>query len=216
MSNYEERENEDYQEYYLKENPDADGYLELNSEKYLEKYLVRGWFDTFDEVLKYVKKRTGIGIKLIRQGCGSPREYNFSTDWCNFDLQLTEANLKRITQIVFKHKDIFEKYCYEYHGSYDGFASFMPYRSFEAWLEYFESENKGNWEKAMWMLLEFMLFAYPFETNGSHSLEELQHNLDAFDEAYERNLEDLDCNGAVSDCFDFIPGNYAELLAERN
>ena len=217
MNDRETRENEDYQEYSLKGNPDAkDGYFDLNSKKYLEKYLARGWFDTFDEVLKYTKKRTGIGIKLIRKGCGSPREYNFGTDWCSFDLQLSEANLKRIARIVFKHKDIFEKYCYEYHKSYDGFASFMPYHSLEEWQECFAQGKGVQWERAVWMLFEFFLWAYPFENNSSPSLTELEQNLNAFDEAYEGNLQDLDGNGVISDCFDFVPGNYAELLTERN
>lgn len=56
----------------------------------------------------------------------SPREYNFTTDWFNFSLELDDGITEKIKAKVDKD-DEFWKWAKERYHSYDGFISFMPY-----------------------------------------------------------------------------------------
>ena len=56
----------------------------------------------------------------------SPREYNFTTDWFNFSLELDDDIMEKIKAKVDKD-DEFWKWTRKRYHSYDGFISFMPY-----------------------------------------------------------------------------------------
>jgi hypothetical protein len=198
-----------------------EGYYQIRGNDYLDKYLGEAWFSAFEELLQDTKKKTGIRIKLVRKGTHSPQYYNYGTDWTNFDLLISKANLKQIVRIVFKHKEIFEEYCYKYHKSYQGiplsFASHMPYHSLTEWQEYFnKGEGWDHWEKACWMLLEFFLFAYPYYGDQAPSLKQLAHGLNEWEKEYESQKEDLYGNGVIADCCDFLTGEKYEEWKKWN
>ena len=191
-----------------------DGYYELSGKKFLSDYLGKCWFDTFEELLESKRKQTGIRIKLVRKGMWSPKEYNFHTDTCEFDLKITEKNLKKIDRDVLKYKKVFDEYLYENYSSYPGFWSFRP-NHITGWQEqYDKGVDTEHGEAAVWQLLGFWLFA--FDSKGKPSLKTYDENQENFTAAYERSLEDAYGNGVVSDCFEFIEGDYETLCGERS
>lgn len=63
------------------------------------------------------------GAKIHMTKFGSPREYNFGTDWCDFELEVADEVVEKIKDKV---DDDFFKWAYDNYHSYDGFISFAP------------------------------------------------------------------------------------------
>ena len=80
----------------------------------------------------------------------------------------------------------------------------MPY-TIEHWQHFYNSDPSigDTWERAVWQLLEMYLFA--FDNNGVASIDTLNGNIELFGEAYAGTLENLRCNGVVSNTMNFIP-----------
>ena len=177
-----------------------EGHYEIDGKKYLHDYLARGWFDTFEELLASKE----IKIKLTRKGTSSPREYNFGTDACLFDLEIKQKDLDKICKMVLAHKPVFEQYLKEYHSDCSGFSSTMP-KTVDLWERAYNSDSTigETWEKSVWQLLEMYLFA--FDNKGKAGIDTLKGNIELFGEAYVGTLEDLRCNGVVSNTMNFIP-----------
>jgi hypothetical protein len=219
----EERENEDYQ--FLRNEDSADnvkrkdlprdhwnfleeGYYDLNAGKYLENILAPAWLDAFRETLKDRDETVKIEVKF--REVSRPFEYNYETDRVCFELHIDDEDIVRIQKEVFEYKGIFEEYLQEWHSSFKdipyGFRSFMP-NSLEAWWECLGQRDRGNYEyeRAITCLLEFWLFAFTYYAPKVPSLEEFTVGLKGFRDEYDRQIENLTCNGAESECFDFFP-----------
>lgn len=79
------------------------------------------------------------------QETGSPREYNFSNDWANVEI---EIKVKAIQNFISENKEAFTKYLKDNYTSYDGFSSFES-NDYEVWkeetnnfMDFQESEHK--------------------------------------------------------------------------
>jgi hypothetical protein len=190
------------------------GYWNLDSHKYLDNVLIKAWHRAFEEFVS--KRDPGIGITVTLTGSRSPDEYNFSTDAACFDLTITETALESIRERVFASDavDVFADYLREYHSSRSGFWSWMP-KTLHDWnRKYWRWEGEEiRWEdndfhRTVWELLDFWLLAFP-DLQSSPSLEVFEENSETFREDFNRETEDLRCNGALDACFDFYPGKDA-------
>lgn len=205
-----------------------EGYFDLDGKKYLDDYLIKGWFRAFCEVLE--NRDHNIKIEAVLTGSWSPREYNFNMDKALFTLKIAEKDLTRIYNEVMTFEPVFAAYLKKYHSHKYQTASWVP-NTVEGWKAHFwtdkdtrEGEWTGlNWQRAVHVLLDFWLFAFPkyavrstyteiFET-VLPSLEVFEKNTDDFRKLYDDELEKLKCNGAVTDCCDFIPGKPEECEA---
>ena len=186
---------------------------EINGEKYLELYLVRGWFDTFESVLD--ERHPNIKIKLTRRGSWSPKQYNFETDSAIFNLDIKEEDLATIREHVEKYSDVFDDYLNKYHASRSGFISFGPqdYKEWKRFIEY--DQSSSEWTRAAIYMIDFWLFAFQeyivdygylrHRDNNPEvpTLAHYKYNADSrFRDAYDRALEDLSGNGAIQECFE--------------
>ncbi len=67
------------------------------------------------------------------QEAGSPREYNFTNDWCNVEITLSKSNVDKIKEFIYENKEAFEQYLKDEFSSYPGFVSFRS-NNFDEWL----------------------------------------------------------------------------------
>jgi hypothetical protein len=88
-------------------------------------------------VTKYIEnelKDIDVLSKIEFEGLYSPKEYNFSNDSINIEVELTEDNIKEIKKYLYDNLDEYKQYLKDNYSSYDGFVSFYP-NTFEGWLE---------------------------------------------------------------------------------
>ena len=85
--------------------------------------------------------------KIIMGGFHSPREYNFSTDWIEFELEMLDNYVETIKANVRNDEESFFRFAKERFGSYDGFISFYPYKK----EEFYESEDT-SFIVSMWIM----------------------------------------------------------------
>ena len=117
--------------------------------------------------------------EIIMGGFHSPREYNFYTDWIEFELEMPDDYVEIIRQNVRNDEDGFFRFAKEQFGSYDGFISFYPYEK----EEFYESEDT-SFIVSMWIM---------YRMNEENDIE-----------AYQREyIDDVDeyarCNGYMED-----------------
>jgi len=232
-----QREN-DENDYYDKE-PDLEirpkgFHFEIDGQKYLEDYLVKGWFNTFEEILK--DRHTDVKIHATLTGTYSPREYNFETDHARFDLEISVDDLQKIQEQVFAHENVFDEYLKECYSRMSGCYSFVP-NNIEGWRRHycgvditdedFDPDAKYcyqtcNWWRAVSVLLDFWLLAFPqYMVDGTYangheneppSLQTFEDNIEGFSKEYERHLEYLSSNGAIQDCFELVEDEELEAI----
>lgn len=85
--------------------------------------------------------------KIIMGGFHSPREYNFTTDWIEFELEMPDDYVETIKANVRNDEESFFRFAKERFGSYDGFISFYPYEK----EEFYESEDV-DYIVSMWIM----------------------------------------------------------------
>jgi len=116
---------------FLQENDCTWDDIEFNNEEY-EKDVAESVCDTVESGLdKYVSS-------IAMQGISSPREYNFTNDGINIEVELSSANLKAIQKAVRDNWKEYGEYVKERYTSRSGFMSFHP-----NWPEMW-SENTSN------------------------------------------------------------------------
>lgn len=74
--------------------------------------------DKAEEFIKDALKEINLDAKVIMGEFGSPREYNFSTDWIDFDIELPDNFAIEVNDDFFEYAKKF--------GSHPGFVSFYP------------------------------------------------------------------------------------------
>lgn len=85
--------------------------------------------------------------KIIMGGFHSPREYNFTTDWIEFELEMPDDYVETIKANVRNNEESFFRFAKERFGSYDGFISFYPYEK----EKFYESEDT-SFVVSMWIM----------------------------------------------------------------
>lgn len=101
--------------------------------------------DKAEEAIKYALDDIGVPYKSLTMGkFHSPREYNFYTDWIDFDIEICDEYITNIKTAV---NENFFKFAKERFGSYDGFASFYPYDKRE-----FYDSSKAEHIFSMWVM----------------------------------------------------------------
>lgn len=84
---------------------------------------------------------------IIMGGFHSPRQYNFSTDWIEFELEMPDDYVATIKANVRNDEDGFFRFAKKKFGSYDGFISFYPYEM----KDFYESEDT-DYIVSMWIM----------------------------------------------------------------
>lgn len=104
--------------------------------------------DKAESAIKYALDDLGIYYKeLVMGGFHSPREYNFSTDWINFGIDIEDDYITIIKRNVMNDETNFFRFAKEKFGSYDGFISFYPTEKNE-----FYGSNKTEYILSMWIM----------------------------------------------------------------
>lgn len=104
--------------------------------------------DKAEEAITYALNDLGIPYRELKMGkFRSPRFYNYSTDWIEFELEMPDDYVETIKANVRNDEDNFFRFAKEKFGSYDGFCSFYPYEK----EEFYESE-KTEYIISMWIM----------------------------------------------------------------
>ena len=104
--------------------------------------------DKAENAIRYALDDLGIGYTSLEMGkLKHPRQYNFYTDWIDFDLEICDDYIRNIKSAVRDNEDDFFRFAKKNFGSYDGFISFYPY----AKEDFYESE-KTEYILSMWIM----------------------------------------------------------------
>jgi hypothetical protein len=108
----------------------------FNDSKYMEDWNKCVLSYVEDVVLESLRD-IGQNVVFTARGYWSPREYNFSHDVSNFDIEAEDFN--KLVKYCENHKN-FPKYLKENFSSYDGFTSFTA-NNLSEWKEDIESDS---------------------------------------------------------------------------
>lgn len=104
--------------------------------------------DKAEEAIRYALDDLGTPYtSLIMGGFHSPREYNFMTDWIEFELEICDDYIANIKAAVRDNEDEFFKFAEEEFGSHPGFISFFPYEK-----ERFYKSEDTDMILSMWIM----------------------------------------------------------------
>lgn len=104
--------------------------------------------DKAKDAIVYALDDLGIPYtEIIMGGFHSPRQYNFSTDWIEFELEMPDDYVATIKANVRNDEDGFFRFAKKNFGSYDGFVSFYPYEK----EDFYESEDT-DYIVSMWIM----------------------------------------------------------------
>jgi hypothetical protein len=108
---------------------DDDDGNELNID-YDHRDLMKSIVTVFKENENYILKELQQEAKFIKSikftnTFSSPKEYNFSTDVIDFDIEINQSKLKKVLKEL-EHNQDFKNFLKENYSSYDGFMSFTP------------------------------------------------------------------------------------------
>lgn len=104
--------------------------------------------DKAEGAIRYALDDLGIPYTEITMGgFHSPRQYNFSTDWIEFELEMPDDYVETIKANVRNDEDGFFKFAKKNFGSYDGFISFYPYEK-----EDFYGSEDTEYIVSMWIM----------------------------------------------------------------
>jgi hypothetical protein len=120
--------------------------------------------DKAKEKIEEVLDELGIPYRNLKMGgFWSPREYNFSTDWIEFELDVPDDYVETIRQNVQRDEDNFFRFAKENFGTHDGFISFYPYEK----EDFYNVNRKEEYIVSMWIMYrmneEFDIHAYRYE-----------------------------------------------------
>lgn len=106
-----------------------------------EEETCKDWVNAMDNNLYAADNPIGLKIvKFISET--SPREYNFTTDKINIEIEVNLTKLKKWCWVT--QKDNFNKYLYDHFTSYDGFISFIPNNLYTFICDYKNNRSKDN------------------------------------------------------------------------
>lgn len=104
--------------------------------------------DKAKDAIVYALDDLGIPYtKITMGGFHSPRQYNFGTDWIDFELEMPDDYVETIKANVRNDENGFFRFAKEQFGSYDGFISFYPYEK----EKFYESEDT-SFIASMWIM----------------------------------------------------------------
>ena len=96
--------------------------------------------DKAEEAIKYALDDLGIPYtKLIMGTLKHPRQYNYGTDWIEFELEMPDDYVETIKANVANDETNFFRFAKKKFGSCPGFYSFFPYTK-EKWEECEDTE----------------------------------------------------------------------------
>lgn len=132
--------------------------------------------DKAEEFIKVALKEINLDAKVTMGEFGSPREYNFSTDWIDFDIELPDNFAIEVNDDFFEYAKKF--------GSHPGFVSFYP-----TTLKEFKESKRMDLKLSMYILWLF----------------EKENNLEQYHKDYLDEVEDYaQGNGYFEDEEDVI------------
>jgi hypothetical protein len=177
------------------------GRYEINRDKYRE-FLAVTWLEAFSERLK----EKGIKASVAYQGVWSPREYNFTTDRCEFTLTLSPAEREALGIAVGLGpcQSVFRAYLrLLYRG--DTYRPDGSLVSYEEWERAFHDEDDeyGLHTHAFATLLGFFLFAADCESPDRVKTV-VEENCEEFFKAYEEAQNVSNANGGLDAAMDWI------------
>lgn len=104
--------------------------------------------DKAKDAIVYVLDDLGIPYTAINMGgFHSPKEYNHTTDWIEFELEMPDDYVETIKANVRNDEESFFRFAKNYFGSYDGFISFYPYKK-----EKFYKSEDVSYIVSMWIM----------------------------------------------------------------
>ena len=104
--------------------------------------------DKAEEAITYALDDLGIPYRELKMGkFGSPRFYNYGTDWIDFELEIDDAYIDTIKGNVRRDEYGFFRFARSFFGSYDGFISFYPYEKDD-----FYDSDKAEYIFSMWVM----------------------------------------------------------------
>ena len=122
-------------------------------------------------VTNYIEKELkdiNVLSKINVEALSSPKEYNFSNDSINIEVELSDDNIKEIKKFLYDNLDEYKQYLKDNYTSYDGFCSFHP-NTFKGWLEITKDFN--DYEPNCHYLgsvLEFICQMNELDTDSMH------------------------------------------------
>ena len=127
-----------------------------------------------EEYIRETLDEIDIPYENLKMGkFNSPTQYNYGTDWIDFELEIPDDYIEDIRENVreYEAKEFFE-FAENKFGSYDGFYSFYPYTS----KEFYSCKGKDEYILAMWII-------WLIKDNDDMDLQEIHH--DYLDEVWE-------------------------------
>lgn len=98
--------------------------------------------DKAEDYIKAALKEINFEAKVTMGEFGSPREYNFSTDWIDFDIEVPDGFKMDVNDDFFEYTKKF--------GSHPGFVSFYPTTPKE-----WETSKREDLKLSMYILWQF-------------------------------------------------------------
>jgi len=130
---------------------DLDDFSDVNYKEYSQDYS-KAYVDCVEEFLN----DNGVTTKFVYQNLYSPREYNFTNDSINVEVEYIP---EEIIKLIEENKDEFDEYIGKTYTSRSGFTSSYSSDGDE-WLE--EVKKDGFDEHKLGACLEFILELYDF------------------------------------------------------
>lgn len=163
---YEDSIKEDFEDGYTDVHPDY-YWSHFDNIKYMEDWNKRVLSFVEDVLVEVFKDVLGIEISFTYGDYYSPREYNFSHDVSNFDIESEHFN--RIIAYCYNNQH-FETFLKDNYTSYDGFNSFTS-NNLDDWFEDISNDEATAWGAAISFMLqeyneEHRTFDYGFEIFG--------------------------------------------------
>ena len=112
---------------------------------------------------------------------GSPRFYNYGTDWIEFELDVDDDMIEDIRKTAKNEEEQFFKYAEENFGSHPGFISFYPTEK----EKFYNAKDKDEYILSMWTMYQMERQEMDIRVYQNDYLDEV--------------IEYADCNGYFED-----------------
>lgn len=195
---------EDFEEGYTDIHPDY-YYMHLDNKKYMKDWNERV-FDLIEEKLKESFDQIGIEVTLEEKGYSSPREYNFSHDVTNFDIEA--ESFDALIKYCKEHED-FAKFLKDHYSSCDGFMSFTA-NNVDEWEEDIQADESTAWGAAIRFLIISDDTVEELGTDCHYAFEDMYYSNYVDCTVLDEWLEDLK-NGYAD-----VDGEWQEALFSRD
>ena len=108
-----------------------------------------------EETINEILCELNLSAKIFATKFMSPREYNFSDDWLEFEMEIDDVITDRLKAI--SRKDDFFVFAAANWGSYDGFISFMPYKK-EKFIAAINDVKSADFSRAVGMYIAYLAY----------------------------------------------------------